>query len=81
MPYEPLGLAGLPAHSGPPLAAFQGNSRARTASLAFSACHSRRYTLPLPRRPALALVSYSGLWVPLFPWLKGKRSKPSKETP
>ena len=56
------------AHSGPPLAASQGNSRARAASLAFSACHSRRSYLVLARRPALALVSYSGLWFPLFRW-------------
>ena len=47
----------LAAHSGPPLAASQGNSRARTLRSLSAFCHSRRSYLVLARRAALALVS------------------------
>ena len=71
----------LSAHSGPPLAASQGNSRARTLLARFQRLSLALSYLVLARRPALALVSFSGLWFSLFPLVKGKHSKPSKETP
>ena len=52
----------------PPVGGVPGQLSRQNASLAFSVCHSRRSYLVLARRPALALVSYSGLWFPLFPW-------------
>ena len=39
----------------------------QNALLAYGVCHSRR-SLVLARRAAVALVSTSGLWFPLFPW-------------
>ena len=62
-----VGFGCLSAHSGPPLAASQGNSRARNASLAFSVCHSRCLIWSAAVAPR-SLFSYSGLWFPLFPW-------------
>ena len=52
----------------PAVGGVPGQLSRQNASLAFSVCHSHRSYLVLARRPALTLVSYSGLWFPLFPW-------------
>ena len=71
------GLARLAAHSGPPLAASQGNSRARPlCSPAASVTRAAHWSLPVVPP---SLVS-TGLWFSLL-LVKGKHSKPSKETP
>ena len=64
-----LGFGCLAAHSGPPLAASQGNSRARTLhSLAAPVTRAAHY-LVLARRPVLALVSITpACGFPSFPW-------------
>ena len=58
---------GLPLTTAPPLAA----SRATLAPGRFARFQRLSLAplyLVLARRSALALVSYSGLWFPLFPW-------------
>ena len=76
-----LGFRCLAAPSGPPLAASQGNSRARTLhSLAAPVTRAAHY-LVLARRPVLALVSVLRFVVSPLSLVKGKHSKPSKETP
>ena len=70
----------LSAHSGPPLAASQGNSRARTLR-SLSASVTRVVLsgpCPSPRARSSLLLWFVVLPLPL---VKGKHSKPSKETP
>ena len=70
----------LSAHSGPPLAASQDNSRARTLR-SLSASVTRVVLsgpCPSPRARSSLLLWFVVLPLPL---VKGKHSKPSKETP
>ena len=70
----------LSAHSGPPLAASQGNSRARTLR-SLSASVTRVVLsgpCPLPRARSSLLLWFV---VSPLPLVKGKHNKPSKETP
>ena len=75
-----LGFECLAAHSGPPLAASQGNSRARAFHSLAAPVTRAAFSGPCPTRRTRSSLRYSGLWFPLFPLVKGKHSKPSKET-
>ena len=70
----------LSAHSGPPLAASQGNSRARTLRSLSASVTGVVLSGPCPSPRARSSLLLWFVVLPL-PLVKGKHSKPSKETP
>ena len=76
-----LGFGCLAAPSGPAVGGVPGQLSRQGVSLACSACPLAPLFLVLARRAALALVSVTPVCgFPSFPLVKGKHSKPSKET-